>query len=67
MEKVFACITNGVVENTIVADEAFVASYANGAGARFDAFVRVDELAPRPGIGWAYADGEFTEPVIQPE
>ncbi len=67
MEQIWACIKNGIVEELIVADVAFIASYANGAGARFDAFDRVDQLTPQPQIGWRYEYGEFSPPVLQVE
>jgi hypothetical protein len=65
MDKLWACITNDVVENIIVADDAFISVYRTGAGARFNAILRVDELTPQPAIGWGFANGEFIEPVLQ--
>jgi hypothetical protein len=61
MEKIFALIKNGVVENTIVADEVFAAAIA----AQYDFVIRVDELDPRPGIGWLYDGENFSQPVIE--
>lgn len=52
-EPTVAIIENGIVINVIVAEE-----WPNGA--------RVEHLAPRPGIGWAY-DGETFTPPAAPE
>lgn len=58
---VFACVKNGIVENTIVADQNFADSIA----AQYDFVIRVDNLNPQPGIGWTYIDGEFSPPVLE--
>jgi len=55
---VYALINNGVVVNTIVADEAFIASIQ----ANYDNCIRVDELEVKPSIGWTYADEVFSNP-----
>lgn len=63
---IFALIKNGIVENAIVSDADFAASLT----AHYDAVIQIDELDPRPGPGWAYADGIFTDPnptEISPE
>lgn len=59
MEKLFALIKNGLIENVIVAEQAF----ADQMKPKFDHVIRVDELDPLPGIGWSYADGAFTPPA----
>jgi hypothetical protein len=51
---VFALITNGVVTNLIDAP----ADWPEG--------VNVTALAPRPGIGWTFANGVFTAPPVEP-
>lgn len=55
---IFAVIKNGVVINTIVADQAFVDSVSSDYGA----CVRIDQLDPVPGMGWTYVDGVFAPP-----
>jgi hypothetical protein len=52
---VFAIITSGVVSNLIDAP----ADWAEG--------VNVTALDPKPAIGWAYADGEFIAPPVDPD
>lgn len=58
---IFAQIKNGIVQNTIVLeDESLSEVFQNG----FDHLIRVDQLEPRPSIGWSYdaeAD-EFAKP-----
>lgn len=53
MENIVAIIENGIVSNVIVAD-----AWPNG--------IRVEQLNPRPGIGWLY-DGEVFTPPVVPE
>lgn len=60
---IYACILNGVVENTIVADPEFVERIAS----QWDHVIRIDQLDPQPGMGWLY-DGEvFTNPFAPEE
>lgn len=49
MNRIYAIVDGGVVVNCIVAD-----SWEGG--------VDVTDTVPRPGPGWAYADGEFSPP-----
>jgi hypothetical protein len=53
VEQIWALIANSEVKNTIVCDAGFAASILP----EWDFVVRIDELDPRPGIGWSY-DGE---------
>jgi hypothetical protein len=55
MEQLWAVIEHGTVVAVIVADQLFVDAYYSGS-------IRVDQLRPRPGIGWKYQDGTFAEP-----
>lgn len=55
MEEIYAVITGGVVTNTIVADEKFADGKPN--------IIRIDQMSPRPGIGWKYLKGEFIPPA----
>ncbi len=56
---IFAQIKDNVVENCIVLDDLSLESlFAEG----FDAFIRIDEMDPRPGVGYSYVDGIFTPP-----
>ncbi len=63
MEKIFALIKDGSVENIIVADENFVALIAP----KWNFIIRIDEISPRPEIGWAYQNGEFINPNVPEE
>lgn len=60
---IYALIKSGIVENTIIADEGFIAMIAS----EWDHCVRVDEMDPQPGIGWSYDGSVFTAPVIPEE
>ena len=48
----FAIVQNNIVENIIVADEAFVQEFYPDA-------IRIDNLENRPSVGWLYQDNEF--------
>lgn len=54
----FAIIEAGTVINVIVADQEFIDTWYPGA-------VRVDQLDPKPGVGWTY-DGTTFSPPEQP-
>lgn len=59
---IYAQIKDGVISNTIVADEETPLSlFAEG----FDSLVRVDELSPRPGPGWTYDGAHFSAPAVE--
>lgn len=58
MEIIYALISNGVVQNIIVADANFIA----GISANWQHCVRIDQLDPVPGIGWSYDGATFTPP-----
>lgn len=46
---------DGTAVNVIIADQAFADAYDHPT-------VRIDQLDPRPGIGWSYAAGKWTPP-----
>lgn len=50
----FAIITNGVVANVIEAPEGWPTG------------INITTLDPKPAIGWAYADGAFVAPPVEP-
>jgi len=56
---IYAIIKNGLVVNTIIADESFAAAIKN----EYDFVIRVDQLDPQPGLTWTYVDGIFTAPI----
>lgn len=60
MEKIFALIKNGKVAASIMADDKFIESIRE----RWEACVRIDELAMRPGKDWTYDGANFAPPVI---
>jgi hypothetical protein len=54
-ETVYAVIQDGVVTNTIVADQAFIDRHYPGSP-------RIDNVTPQPGIGWGYDGATWTAP-----
>lgn len=56
MANTYAVITNNAVTTCFVGDDAF-------ATAAYPGSVRIDNLNPVPGIGWAYLNGTFTAPA----
>lgn len=59
MSSVYALINNGVVENSIVAEESFLTNIEND----YDLIIQIDSLDPMPGVNWTYIDEVFTAPV----
>lgn len=49
----YAQIKNGNIANVIILEDLSLKSLF-GSESGYDAFVRVDQLNPEPGIGWAY-------------
>ena len=47
-ERIFACITDNVVVNTVVGDDAF----ADLIRPDYDAVIEVTDMHPRPGVDW---------------
>ena len=56
---IYAQIKSGIVQNTLVLDDESKASVFS---AGFDVFLRIDDLSPVPGIGWAHDGQNFTPP-----
>jgi hypothetical protein len=55
----YALIKNGVVEGVIVSDADYIAVIQD----KYDACVRVDNIANRPGPGWTHSGGTtFVDP-----
>jgi hypothetical protein len=54
-ETVYAVIQNGVVTNTIVAEQPFIDQHYPGSP-------RIDNVTPQPGIGWGYDGATWTAP-----
>ena len=54
-ETVYAVIQDGVVTNTIVADQTFIDQHYPGSP-------RIDNVTPQPGIGWGFDDTTWTAP-----
>lgn len=59
---IFALIKDGVVQNTIVADQAFVDEHMKG----YDAAIEIQDKPGSPGIGWIYDGKEFSAPAPLP-
>lgn len=47
-ERIFACITDSVIVNTVVADDAF----ADLIRPDYDSVIEVTDMYPVPGVGW---------------
>ena len=58
---IYALIKDGMVQNTIIADQDFIDSISSD----WDHCVRVDEMDPQPGIDCMYDGSEFSWPVIE--
>ena len=59
MIQTYALIENGMIGNiaSCTAEEAAII---------FPAAIRIDNLTPVPGIGWAYTNGVFIQPDPPP-
>lgn len=57
---IYAQIKDGVIVNNIVVDENTPMELFS---AEFDYFLRIDNLASNPGIGWTYDGENFIPPV----
>ena len=56
---IYAQVKDGIVKNTIVLeDENLLLLFKDG----FDQVVRIDQLSPKPGIGWSYDGTNFSAP-----
>jgi hypothetical protein len=62
MEMIYALIKNGFVHNCIVINELSAVELFEPLN---DYVIRIDELSPVPGIGWAYDGESFTAPVVE--
>lgn len=56
---IWALIKNGVVENTIIADQDFIDQISS----QWEHCVRIDEMEPRPGVGMEYNGSSFIFPA----
>jgi hypothetical protein len=54
-ETVYAVLEDGVVTNTVVADQAFIDQHYPGSP-------RIDNVTPQPGIGWGFDGTSWTAP-----
>lgn len=61
-ERIWAVIDDGVISNTIVADDAF----ADQIRPDHDDVVEVTDLVPRPGVGWSVHSGGYRPPQPGP-
>lgn len=59
---VYGLIKDGVIKNVIVATQQFINNVPG-----YDYKVRIDNLVPKPGIGWAYDGNTFTAPALEVE
>jgi len=51
---VYAVVEHGTVTNVIVASAEFAATIRGT--------VRIDQVVPRPGVGWSYANKKWSAP-----
>lgn len=56
----YALIENNTVKNIIVAEATFIGQLQNS-----EAYILLGENDDSVGIGWAYAGGVFTPPIIE--
>lgn len=56
VERKWAVITAGVVENTVVADRDLHATHGG------DAWIEITGMDPEPQINWSYNNGVFAPP-----
>lgn len=61
-EQIFAVVDDGVVTNTIVADDDFAALISG----EHSAVIDITDYKPRPGIGWSF-DGAEWRPAMPTE
>jgi hypothetical protein len=58
MVDMFACITDGVVINVILADQEFIDGWLPTSG--YDEAVDVSDMDPWPSAGWTWDGTTFT-------
>ena len=58
----YALVNTDVVQNIIVANPEFIPIIQ----ADWQAIVDITNLAPKPGIGWGYVNGQFVQPAPPP-
>lgn len=67
MSQRWVLVKNGIVENIIIADEAFI----NTISAQYEHTETFIDESQEPKIGWTYSGGVYAEPVsptpTQPE
>lgn len=61
-ERIWAVIDDGVIANTIVADDTFAASIRP----EHDDVVEITDLDPRPGVGWTVTAAGYRSPQPGP-
>lgn len=65
---VFAQIKNGVVKNTLVLNDASLLNLFlcdPVTGVPYDSILQIDQIYPRPGIGWTFDQIVFASPEIE--
>lgn len=55
----YAQIKNGIIINIIKLDDS---SVIDNFSTNFDYFIRIDQLYPRPSMGWSYSNSTFQRP-----
>lgn len=58
-EQIFAILDDGVVTNTIVADDEFAALISG----EHSAVIDITDYKPRPGIAWTFNGDEWRPPM----
>ena len=61
-ERIWAVINDGVIANTIVADDVF----ANIIRPEHDDVAEITNVAPRPGVGWSVEAEGYRRPQPGP-
>ena len=57
--QVYAIVQAGTVVNIVVATADFITTVTGA--------VRIDDVTPRPGVGWTYANKKWTAPAPEPQ
>jgi hypothetical protein len=66
---IYAQITNKIIINTIVLDDASLVSLfeTDQNGNPYDSVIQIDNIVPQPGIGWTFDNISWNAPSTAPQ
>jgi hypothetical protein len=66
---IYAQITNKIIINTIVLDDASLVSLfeTDQNGNPYDSVIQIDNIVPQPGIGWTFDNISWNAPITAPQ